>query len=159
MTSARWTPGEYELYQIRMKEREKLRENATRQPATITPAELKREKDRAEYERHMALERDAGIELASQLAPFGIPSPDSHLERVIPGRKFQFDLGYPARKILIEIDGGTRAQGRHTRHAGFESDMVKTNEAAILGWTVLRFTYPMIHDGRAADQVRRCYER
>ena len=152
MTS-RWTEGEYELFLVRKKEREK----ESRQPATVTPAELKREKDKAKHELNLAIERGAAIELAAQLAPFGIPRPESQIEGVIPRRKFRFDLGWPDKKILIEIDGGTRAQGRHNRHSGFESDMVKTNEAAILGYTVLRFTYPMLRDGRAADQVRRAY--
>jgi hypothetical protein len=41
--------------------------------------------------------------------------------------------------ILIEIDGGIWAGGRHTRGAGFVGDMEKLNAAAILGYRVLRY--------------------
>ena len=56
-----------------------------------------------------------------------------------PVRKWRADFALPSYKVLIEIDGGIWSGGRHTRGAGFIGDMEKLNEAAILGWRVLRF--------------------
>jgi very-short-patch-repair endonuclease len=55
----------------------------------------------------------------------------------------------------VEIEGGTHNRGRHTRHAGFESDAEKYNEAAIMGWLILRFTTDMVEKGTAIDTVLR----
>ena len=53
-------------------------------------------------------------------------------------RKWRADFridGYP---ILIEVEGGVWSQGRHTRGKGFEGDCEKYNQAAILGYHVLK---------------------
>jgi very-short-patch-repair endonuclease len=68
---------------------------------------------------------------------------------------FQF-IGYP---VMVEIDGGTHSQGRHTRGAGFEEDCRKLNEAAIAGYTVLRFTGAMVKSGEAVEQTERLLRR
>jgi hypothetical protein len=75
-------------------------------------------------------------------------------------REFQFD---PTRKwkadfivadtILVEVEGGTRRCGRHTRHDGFEKDCEKYNKAALLGYVVLRFTTFQVHAGIAIDTI------
>lgn len=52
-------------------------------------------------------------------------------------------------RVAIEIEGGAWTQGRHTRGKGFEADIRKYNEAAKLGWTVLRFTPNMIQRGES----------
>ena len=51
--------------------------------------------------------------------------------------------------ILVEIEGGTYTQGRHTRGAGFAKDCEKYNTAASMGWRVFRFTAEMVKDGSA----------
>lgn len=55
-----------------------------------------------------------------------------------PDRKFRFDFCFPDKKIAIEIDGGQYKPngGRHNS----DSDREKMNEAAVLGWRVLRFS-------------------
>jgi hypothetical protein len=83
-----------------------------------------------------------------------------------PERKWRFDfafvkvetiLGNPMVqreiKVGVEIEGGTRSHGRHTRGAGFESDVEKYNAAALLGWIVLRYTTAMVRSGLADRQV------
>lgn len=68
-----------------------------------------------------------------------------------PTRKWRFDFAWPARSIAVEVEG----QGRHQTFKGFEDDCVKYGEAALLGWTVLRFNTRMVKDGRALDFIRR----
>lgn len=57
-----------------------------------------------------------------------------------PERKWRFDFAYPDLKIAIEAEGGIWSSGRHTRGSGFIKDCEKYNQAAILGWRVLRYT-------------------
>lgn len=61
-----------------------------------------------------------------------------------PTRKWRFDFALPSVRIAIEVDGQ-----RHRTFAGIRSDCEKLNEAARLGWRVLRFP---------SDQKRRANE-
>lgn len=70
-----------------------------------------------------------------------------------PTRSWRFDFAWPELMIALEVEGGTRSGGRHTRHAGFERDCEKYNTAGLYGWTVLRATADMVKDGRAIDFV------
>lgn len=68
-----------------------------------------------------------------------------------PERKWMFDFAWVKRKLAVEIEGGSWAQGRHTRGSGFAADCEKYNAAALLGWRVLRFTGEQIESGYALD--------
>lgn len=68
-------------------------------------------------------------------------------------RKWRFDFAYPERQIAIEVEGGTWANGRHTRGKGYEQDCEKYNTAALRGWTVLRFTSGMITSLKAINMI------
>jgi very-short-patch-repair endonuclease len=70
-----------------------------------------------------------------------------------PSRKWRFDFAFPDEKVAIECEGGTWTNGRHTRGSGFQKDLEKYNQAALLGWTVLRFTGRMIADGTALQTI------
>jgi very-short-patch-repair endonuclease len=59
--------------------------------------------------------------------------------RFHPTRKWRFDYCHFDSKVAIEVDGGVFTQGRHTRGKGFIGDMEKLNNAAMLGWSILRF--------------------
>ena len=63
-----------------------------------------------------------------------------------PTRKWRFDFAWPAAKVAVEIDGGTWGNGRHSRGAGYAADCEKLNNAAMLGWCVIRLTPAMIED-------------
>jgi very-short-patch-repair endonuclease len=63
-----------------------------------------------------------------------------------PKRKWRFDFAFPGDKIAIECEGGVFTGGRHVSGSGMSKDCEKYNEAALLGWKVLRFTAPMIRD-------------
>lgn len=55
-----------------------------------------------------------------------------------PVRKWRFDYAIPSRMVAIEVDGGVWVGGRHNRPSGYINDMEKLNNAASLGWLVLR---------------------
>jgi len=64
-----------------------------------------------------------------------------------PERKWRFDFAHPYTQTAFEVEGGVWSQGRHTRGAGFIEDCEKYNEAARLGWTVVRLPNRLLnHD-------------
>lgn len=66
----------------------------------------------------------------------GLPEPVAEFR--FHKREWRFDFAFTEAKIAVEFEGGVWTQGRHTRPGGFLRDMEKYNEAAILGWRVLR---------------------
>lgn len=87
------------------------------------------------------------------LAEPDIPKP-TYEYRFAPPRRWRFDLCWPEKMIAVEAEGGTWTGGRHVRGAGFEKDAEKYNEAAIMGWKVLRFTKAMIESGEAIIKIK-----
>lgn len=74
-------------------------------------------------------------------------------------RRWKSDFAWPDLMLLLEYDGITGCRrSRHTTVKGFTGDCEKLNEAAILGWTVIRVTAPLMRDGTGMDQIRRAYE-
>ena len=71
------------------------------------------------------------------------------------GRKWRFDYAIPMKKLAIEIEGAVWTQGRHTRGSGFVKDCEKYNNAAILGWRLLRFSTQDVLRGKAGEMLRR----
>jgi hypothetical protein len=92
--------------------------------------------------------------LALQIRATGLPEPAREFW-FWAGRKFRFDFAWKPLMLAVECEGGTWTGGRHTRGKGFENDCIKYNEAALLGWRVLRFPASMIHDGRALATIER----
>lgn len=74
--------------------------------------------------------------------------------RFHPVRKWRFDF-LIGDKLAVEVDGSVYRNGRHTRGAGFEADLVKFNEAVILGYRVLRFSTGQVKQGLAIDTIKR----
>ena len=70
------------------------------------------------------------------------------------GRRWRFDFAYDNLKIGIECEGGIYSGGRHVRGKGFENDCEKYDCAAMMGWTVLRFTRGMIESGEAIEMIK-----
>lgn len=77
--------------------------------------------------------------LFAAFAAYGIPNPIAEY-RFHPSRKWRFDYAWPDKLVALEVEGGVWSGGRHTRGAGFLKDMEKYNEAAGLGWAVVRCT-------------------
>ena len=84
----------------------------------------------------------------------GLPVPVPEF-RFHPTRKWKADFAWPFYRIFLEVEGAVWTQGRHTRGSGFVKDMEKYNEAAILGWSVLRCTPKELNNGQAIELVRR----
>lgn len=94
------------------------------------------------------------IELQFQLRAAKLPEGEPE-HQFHPERKWRFDLAWPARKLALEVDGGTWIQGRHNTGSGFAEDCRKVSEAAILGWRIIRVTPVMVRDGLALSYVER----
>ncbi|MDC5602500.1 endonuclease domain-containing protein [Acinetobacter baumannii] len=70
-----------------------------------------------------------------------------------PTRKWRADFLITGTKILIEVEGGIWSGGRHTRGKGYLGDMEKYNSAAMMGFTVLRFSTEQVKAGLAIKQI------
>ncbi|MDQ8954571.1 DUF559 domain-containing protein [Acinetobacter rudis] len=69
-------------------------------------------------------------------------------------RKWRADFYLTGTKLLIEVEGGIWSNGRHTRGRGYQADIEKYNAAAMLGYTVLRFSTADVKSGRAIEQIK-----
>jgi len=94
------------------------------------------------------------IEMARQLTWAGLDTFVPEWAFALP-RRWRFDFAWLDEHLALEVEGGTWQTSRHTTGSGFEKDCEKYNEAACAGWTVLRVTGSMVHDGRALEYVRR----
>jgi very-short-patch-repair endonuclease len=74
--------------------------------------------------------------------------------KLIPGRKSKVDFLLP-HNVILEVEGGTRSFGRHSRHNGFQEDCRKYNELTTLGYKVYRFTTEMAVSGEALYAAKR----
>lgn len=72
-----------------------------------------------------------------------------------PKRKWRADFLITGTKILVEVEGGIWSGGRHTRGKGYLGDMEKYNEAAMMGFTVLRFSTEQVKSGLAVQQIEK----
>jgi very-short-patch-repair endonuclease len=88
--------------------------------------------------------------LAQHLTVFKIPFTREY--KFHPKRKWRFDFMLE-RNIAIEVEGATWSGGRHTRGSGYIKDLEKYNQAALMGFVVLRFTTEQVMNGTAIDQI------
>jgi very-short-patch-repair endonuclease len=100
----------------------------------------------------------AELTLAVQLEQAGIPFEREF--RFAPPRRWRFDFawakpGVPGDwgPLAVEVEGGAFTGG-HRRGSRADLDCEKANTAALMGWTVLRFTPAMVDDGRALAVIR-----
>ena len=78
-----------------------------------------------------------------------------HMERKW---RFDFVLLPLTRKIAIEVEGGVFNKGRHTRGKGFENDLLKYNQAVLLGWKVLRYSTGQVHPAHV-QEIKELWQR
>lgn len=73
-----------------------------------------------------------------------LPAPER--EYKLPGDTHPFDIAWPDKKLLIEVQGGIWTQGAHTRGKGAIRDHDKANYAAAHGWRVMYVSVDFIND-------------
>lgn len=95
---------------------------------------------------------DAKRDLRLSFLAVGLGEPVTEY-RFSPPRRWRFDYAWPPLMLAVEFEGGAYSSGRHVRGRGFESDAEKYNEAALLGWRVLRYTTGMVRSGLATKQL------
>jgi very-short-patch-repair endonuclease len=91
----------------------------------------------ANAHREEIADSDFELLVLALLREHGLPEPVMH-HRVIDGGRFvaEVDLAYPHLRIAIECDGGV-----HLEQEVWEADHRRGNDLALLGWTVLHFTW------------------
>ena len=78
--------------------------------------------------------------------------------RFHPIRKWRFDYAWPEHRIALEVEGGVWVGGRHTSGAGFVKDMEKYNEAACLGWRIIRCQPRELCTSKTVDTIKRAMQ-
>ncbi|WP_018693560.1 endonuclease domain-containing protein [Algicola sagamiensis] len=105
--------------------------------------------------------------LALHIRAMKLPEPQREF-RFHPTRRWRFDFAWPDLKIAVEVEGGTESHGqrrtvqgrittlksRHLTPSGFKEDCHKYNQAALLGWRVLRFSGAMVKSGEAIEAIQ-----
>jgi hypothetical protein len=96
---------------------------------------------------------EAALAAALRLHGKDLPAPEREYV-FAPPRKWRADFAFPG--LLVVVDGGVWAPGGG-RHAG-DKDKDKLNQAACLGYKVLRFSPQQIAADPAGcvDLIRRC---
>lgn len=70
-------------------------------------------------------------------------------------RRWRFDFAWPERMVAVECEGGVWTMGRHNRPSGFIRDCEKYNNAAELGWRVLRYPRQQLTHKETIEQIAR----
>jgi very-short-patch-repair endonuclease len=119
----------------------------------MTPAAtLKREEAKAKRE---ALEKACALALRAHKLDGGMVKQ----YRFQPVREWRADFAWPEHMVMLEVDGGTFSQGRHTRGKGFEEDCIKRNTATLAGWKVFNVTSALIRSGAAIEWIKQAIGR
>src|ERR1700722_3541767 len=75
-----------------------------------------------------------------------------------PTRKWLADFCWPAQMLIVEVEGGNWANGRHVRPTGFIKDIEKYNKMTLMGYSLLRFTTEQVKDGSAVLTIQEWFE-
>ncbi len=109
--------------------------------------------------------KDAAASFALQCRAYQLPEPVRELMFAKQiGRRWRFDFAWPDYMLAVEVeglvvfrgkDGALQVKGRHASITGFKADALKYAEAAVLGWTVLRFEQSQVRDRTAVNYSQR----
>ena len=77
------------------------------------------------------------------------------------GRQWRCDYAVetPNWEFGIEIEGGVFTQGRHTRGLGYQKDIEKYNHAALIRYTIFRFSTQQVLSGYAEQFLKIVQQR
>lgn len=73
-------------------------------------------------------------------------------------RRWRFDYAWPEHQVALEVEGGVWVGGRHTSGAGFVKDMEKYNEAACMGWRIIRCQPRQLCTMQTVETLRRALQ-
>ena len=100
---------------------------------------------------------EATLERDLRLA--GLPAPIIE-HPVVPDRGWRFDLAWPAGRLAVEVQGGTRwGRSRHSKGHGYRNDCRKLLAAQLAGWTVVYVTPEMIGSREAQELITSAYRQ
>jgi hypothetical protein len=97
----------------------------------------------------------------------GLPLPKTEFAFAAPLRRWRFDFAWPHVsdivhdyrnvRVAVEVEGGiwSKGGGRHNRGKGMLADMEKYNEAAVMGWKVIRVTPNQLCTLETIDLIKR----
>jgi very-short-patch-repair endonuclease len=74
--------------------------------------------------------------------------------RFHPTRRWRFDFAWPEKMLAVEVSGFG-----HHKLSRFKGDIEKFNEAAMLGWRVVRLWTDDIRSGAAYDVLEKALEK
>jgi very-short-patch-repair endonuclease len=74
--------------------------------------------------------------------------------RFHPVRKWRFDWALMEPMVAVEFEGGVFLGRGHTGGVIYGQNCEKYNQAALMGWRVLRFTAPMIRQGLHEQMIK-----
>lgn len=97
----------------------------------------------------------SGVRFGVLCGSLGLPVPADEY-RFHGTRKWRFDHAWVPQKVALEIEGGVFAGGRHSRGAGFRSDLEKYNTAAAMGWRVLRVLPEQLETPQTVEWIKAC---
>lgn len=103
----------------------------------------------------MTKEQDELFKICNDVATICGLEPPLREHQFHPLRRWRFDYALVDVHIAVELDGGVWVSGRHNRGSGYVKDMEKFNEAAILGWKILRFTPADVKQGKPYEIITR----
>ncbi len=72
-----------------------------------------------------------------------------------PRRQWRFDFAFPDQGVAVEVEGGVRTGGRHTRGQGYIDDLEKYNAAVEQGWKLLRYPTEQVITLECMPQIKR----
>lgn len=73
-------------------------------------------------------------------------------------RRWRFDYAWLDQQVALEVEGGVWVGGRHTSGAGFVKDMEKYNEAACMGWRIIRCQPKQLCTTATVETLRRALQ-
>lgn len=97
--------------------------------------------------------------LALQLNALGIPF--QREVRFAPPRLWRFDFVLTGKHahIACEVEGGLYVNGGHSRGRAYEKNLEKYNTAALMGFSLYRFSTDMVTSGEALKVIQMAMER
>lgn len=87
----------------------------------------------------------------------GLPLPEREFV-FCQGRRWRFDFAWFDQHFALEIEGGVFKGHGHRSVGKYLRDMEKYNEAALIGWRVLRCTTDDINNGAVFTLLKRALQ-